>query len=378
MKKVTCIGGEGIGVEVVNATIELLEGMSIEGLELIKQQVGEIAEYKHGKGKVFPDEVKESINDSDAVLFGAAYKKTKEVLHYLRFELDNYAHLRPCKYYPGLPSPLRNPHDLDILFVREGMESTYAALRIGEGSLQDLYDKAVLTRTGLEWERGARYALKIVSDYNCRRIARFACEQTVKRKNNGHRGRLTIVHKANVLPKTDGYFRDIAYEMAKPYRTTHGILINDYFVDDIARRIVKFPEQQDVLLCLNEYGDILSDMAAELAGGIGLAPSGCFGGKVPYFEPIHGSAPDIAGQGISNPIATILSAKMMLEYLGYEKEASLLEKAVREYFLLIENSRENWNFLPRDLVPPELQAQKKFGKTNDVARKILEIYENLY
>ncbi|MHA1313000.1 MAG: isocitrate/isopropylmalate family dehydrogenase [Candidatus Helarchaeota archaeon] len=377
MKKVTCIGGEGIGVEVVNATIELIEGMALPGVELIKQQVGEAAEYKHGKGVVFPDEVKESIQSSDAVLFGAAYKKSKEVLHYLRFDLDNYAHLRPCKYYEGLSSPLADPSQLDILFVREGMESLYAALRIGEGTLEELYDKNVLSRTGKEWEKGGNYALKIVSEYNCKRIARFACEQTVRRKKRGHRGRLTIVHKANVLPKTDGYFRQIAYEVAARYRKEEGILINDYFVDDMARRIVKFPEQQDVLLCLNEYGDILSDMTAELAGGIGLAPSGCFGGKIPYFEPIHGSAPDIAGMNISNPIATILSAKMMLDYLQFKKEATMLEEAVREYFLLAKDPKKNWIFLPRDLVPPDFQSSKKFCHTRDVARKVLKIYHDL-
>lgn len=377
MKTVTCIGGEGIGVEVVNATLDLIEGMALSGLVLTKHKVGEAAEYKYGKGVYFPDEVKESILSSDAVLFGAAYHKTKEVLHYLRFELQNYAHLRPCKYYEGLPSPLRDPSSFDILVVREGMESLYSALRIGEGSLQELYDKEVLSSTIKEWEKNTNYALKIVSDYNCRRIAKYACEQTVKRKQRGHMGRLTIVHKGNVLPKTDGFFRDVAYEVAAPYRKEQGILINDYYVDDMARRVVKFPEQQDVLLCLNEYGDIISDFAAELAGGIGLAPSGCYGGKIPYFEPVHGSAPDIAGLGIANPIGMVRSAKMMLDYLQYKKEAALLEQAIHDYFLLLKDPQKNWSIVPRDLVPPNFQKEKKFCRTRDVTKKILEIYEGI-
>jgi len=379
MKKVTCIGGEGIGVEVVNATVELLKAMAIPNLEIIRERVGAGAEKEHGKGNYFPEAVKETILDSDAVLFGATHEKTVGVLHYLRFVLDNYAHLRPCKYYDGLPSPLADPKHVDMLFVREGMESLYSSIRIGEGRLKTLYDKGILKDPPKEWQEKSFYALKIVSQYNCERISKFAVQETVKRKETGHLGRLTIVHKANVLPKTDGLFKKIAYKTAIPSREEHNILINDYHVDDMARRIIKFPKEQDVLLCMNEYGDILSDLAAEIIGGIGMAPSGCVGGKVPYFEPIHGAGPDIANpfNPIANPIGCILSAKMMLDHIGILKEASMLEDAIKEFCKLVPNMAENWKVIPRDLVPVEFQATQKHAKTRDVVNKIKEIYENL-
>ncbi|MHA1798369.1 MAG: isocitrate/isopropylmalate family dehydrogenase [Candidatus Helarchaeota archaeon] len=384
MKTVTCIGGEGIGVEVVNATFDLLRFMTVPGLELIREKVGIAAEKEHGKGNYFPESVKETILDSDAVLFGATHEKTVEVLHYLRFELDNFAHLRPCKYYEGLPSPLTDPKGIDMLFVREGMESIYSALRIGEGNLKTLYDNQILDSRIIElppkdWKEESYYALKIVSEYNSKRISEFAVQETIKRKKAGHLGRMTIIHKANVLPKTDGLFKKIAYEIASPHREQEGILINDFHVDDMARRIIKFPREQDVLLCMNEYGDILSDLAAEIVGGIGMAPSGCIGGKVPYFEPIHGAAPDIANpfNPIANPIACFLSAKMMLEHLNFYKEAVKLEIAVEEFCKLIENVSENWKFIPRDLVPEEFQAQQKYAKTRDVLFKIRRIYDEI-
>ena len=379
MKTVTCIGGEGIGVEVVNATVDLLRFMAIDNLEIIRAKVGIAAEKEHGKGNYFPDAVKETILSSDAVLFGATHEKTVAILHYLRFVLDNYAHLRPCKYYEGLPSPLSNPKGIDILFVREGMESLYAALQVGEGRLKTLINNKILKDPPENWTDKTYYALKIVSEYNSKRISEFAIDETIRRKKAGHIGRLTIVHKANVLPRTDGLFKKIAYDLAKPYREEYGILINDYHVDDMARRIVKFPHEQDVLLCMNEYGDILSDLAAEIVGGIGMAPSGCVGGKVPYFEPIHGAGPDIADpfNPIANPIGCMLSAKMMLDHLHLYKEAAKLELAVEEFCKLVGNPSENWRVIPRDLVPEQFQREEKHAKTRDVLGKIKEIYENL-
>lgn len=379
MKTVTCIGGEGIGVEVVNATVDLLNFMAIPNLEIVRARVGIAAEKEHGKGNYFPESVKETILNSDAVLFGATHEKTVAVLHYLRFGLDNYAHLRPCKYYDGLPSPLSNPKGIDILFVREGMESLYAALRIGEGRLKKLIDAKILKDIPQDWKEKSNYSLKIVSEYNSTRISEFAVQEAINRKKAGHIGKLTIVHKANVLPRTDGLFKNIAYKIASPHREQDGILINDYHVDDMARRIIKFPHEQDVLLCMNEYGDILSDLAAEMVGGIGMIPSGCVGGKVPYFEPIHGAGPDIADpfNPIANPLGCFLSAKMMLEHIKLYKEAVKLELAVEEFCRLVENPSENWRVIPRDLVPEQFQMEQKHAKTRDVLQKIKEIYEEI-
>jgi isocitrate/isopropylmalate dehydrogenase len=170
-----------------------------------------------------------------------------------------------------------------------------------------------------------RYAVKIVTRDNTARAAHAACRLARRRKANGSPGRLTTAVKWNVLPRSDGYFRDVVRSVAAEYPDLE---FEDYLADDFARRLVADPYDLDVVLLPNLYGDILSDEGAATVGGLGVVPSGCYGEDFAYFEPVHGTAPDIVGRGIINPTATILSAAMLLEHLGLVDQAARLEAAV--------------------------------------------------
>src|SRR5439155_12333675 len=164
-----------------------------------------------------------------------------------------------------------------------------------------------------------------VSRRGTERIARFACELARRRKARGRPGKVTCITKSNVLRRSDGLFQQVAEEVVKGYPD---LAFEHFYVDDGARRLVRFPQSMDVVLAMNLYGDILSDLAAEAAGGLGIAPSGCFGERWAYFESVHGSDPDIAGKGLANATATILSSAMMLEHLGLSGRAARQEAEV--------------------------------------------------
>ncbi|MHA1695361.1 MAG: isocitrate/isopropylmalate family dehydrogenase [Candidatus Helarchaeota archaeon] len=377
MKKICLIGGEGIGIEVVDAAYKVLTELAPQKIEIIKAYAGDQAEKMFGD--TFPQETKEAIDDSNAILFGATHTKAKNVLLYLRFGLDNFANIRPCKLYKGLRTPLKDVNNIDFLIIRENLEGLYSVIRLGEGNIQELVKKEIISED--KYQRffkssNGHYAIKIITEYESKRIAKLACEKTVERKSQGFQGKLTIVHKSNVMMATDGLFKEISYSIAQNYIKKYKIKINDYYVDDMARRLIRFPEQQDVLLTINEYGDILSDLGSELVGGLGVTPSACIGSKHPYFEPVHGSAPDIAGLSIANPIAAILSLKLLLEHLGLD-EAKLLEDSIKQYFLLLENFKENWRYIPKDLVPKIYQQQNKFAKTEQITQKIIDILNKI-
>ncbi|MBD3227573.1 MAG: NAD-dependent isocitrate dehydrogenase [Candidatus Lokiarchaeota archaeon] len=377
LKNICLIGGEGIGIEVINSAKEILEELSLSKTEIIEAHAGQKAEKLIGS--TFPKETKDAIDISDSVLFGATHKKAQGVLLYLRYGLDNFANIRPCKLYHGIISPLREPKAIDFIIVRENLEGLYSVINVGEWNIKKLVRKGILREEKYEkfFHKSTGYfATKIITKYGTQRIAKLACDKVVERKNLGYQGKLTIVHKSNVMPSTDGLFKKEAYSIAEEYIKNDGIIVNDFYVDDMARRLIRFPENQDIILTINEYGDILSDLAAELVGGLGLAPSGCIGGKIPYFEPVHGSAPDIAGQNIANPLAAILSLKMLLEFLEF-KEASLLERAIEKYFILNEDIAKNWKFLPKDLVPKVYQEQKKYAKTTKITEKFINILRKL-
>ncbi|NVM31685.1 MAG: isocitrate/isopropylmalate dehydrogenase family protein [Candidatus Helarchaeota archaeon] len=376
-KKICAIGGEGIGIEVVAAAVEVLKAMDLD-VEIVECDVGEPAVKKFDTP--FPKVTKDAIDDADAILFGATEEKGILAVAYLRFGLQTYANVRPFKYYPGIPSPLNNPEKIDFVFVRENLEGLYAAPRIGEGSIRKLAKKGFISQEALErdWHGGKGvFAVRIATNFECERIARFACELTVKRKNEGHPGKLTIVHKENVLRRTDGLFVKSAYNVAEEYIHKHGIIVDDYYVDDQARRILRYPGDHDVMVLPNEFGDILSDMSAELVGGLGVAPSACIGEEKAYFEPCHGSAPKYYGLNVANPIAAILSSQMMLDYLGFTKEAAKLEAAVAKLIALTADPIKNWRDIPRDFVPADYRDQQKFAKTTEIAQNIIKFYKEL-
>lgn len=220
----------------------------------------------------------------------------------LRKELNVYGNLRPIKSFKGVNCLY---DDVDFLIVRENTEGLYSQ---DETVVED--DEKVI-------------ANKIITKRASERICRLAFNEAVK----GNRKSVVASHKANVLKKTDGLFRDTFYEVSKDYPD---IEVNDYYVDATSMFIVQNPQMFDVIVAGNLYGDILSDEAAGLVGGLGLAPSGNIGDDNGLFEPVHGSAPDIAGKNISNPIAMLLSTSMMLNYLKFNYESELLEKACTE------------------------------------------------
>ncbi|MEZ4605235.1 MAG: isocitrate/isopropylmalate dehydrogenase family protein [Deinococcales bacterium] len=299
MYHICLIPGDGIGLEVVPATKEVLEATGIP-FRFSQVEAGWSTFEKTGVS--VPDSTLQAVKSCDATLAGAFTSPSKKVrgfqgaIRLMRRELDLFANLRPAKSRP-VPGCFQG---LDMLMVRENTQGLYVEneRRYGDVAIAD----AVVTRSASE------------------RIAKLALEQARKRRK-----KLAIVHKANVLPLTSGLFLETAQETAKGYPDVESY---DVIVDAAAMHLVRRPESFDVLVTTNLFGDILSDLMAGLVGGLGLAPSANIGEKHAIFEPVHGSAPDIAGKGIANPTATILTAAMMLEHLGEQAQAERLDKAV--------------------------------------------------
>ena len=357
MKTVVALPGEGIGPEVVDATCEVLVGTGLP-LKILTPPQGAAAVKSHGVP--LPDESKQAARAADGVLFGAAGgPDTSAVVAWLRWEMSAWGGARLIKYHPGMRSPLADPEGIDYLIVRENSEGMYPGR---EGDLEDLArvmpdlkDKS--GKTVKEYGPG-RFAVKVVTPVGAERIARFACRLAKARKARGKPGKVTCVTKSNVMPRSDGLFRETAERVV---REVGGLEFEHFYVDDASRRLVRFPKSMDVVLSMNLYADILSDLGAETAGGLGLAPSGCFGDGWAYFESVHGSAPDIAGRGIANPTATIRSAAMMLEHMGLGAEGERLEAAVARVY--------------RDgkVLTPD---QGGTAKTREMAQAVLAAYRN--
>jgi len=349
MKSVVALPGQGIGIEVVDATCELLMGTGLP-LKISTPP----------QGDPVPEETKRAARQADGVLFGAAGPATSAVVAWLRWEMQAWAGVRPIRFFPGMHSPLADPEGIDYVLLRENSEGIYPGR---EGALADLIDVMpnLSDRTGRrikDFGHEGHFAVKVVTPKGAERIARFACDLARKRKAKGKPGKVTCVTKSNVLRQTDGLFQQTAERIVREA----GLPFEHFHVDDTARRLVRFPKSMDVVLCMNLYGDILSDLGAETAGGLGLAPSGNFGdGGWAYFESVHGSAPDIAGQGIANPTATILSAALMLEHMGMEAEALRLEAAVARVY------RDGKTLTP---------DQGGTAKTREMAQAVLAAYRN--
>ncbi|MBD3229976.1 MAG: hypothetical protein GF329_17470 [Candidatus Lokiarchaeota archaeon] len=380
-KVVVAIGGDGIGPLVVDGTVHVLKGMNIPGLTIREMPAGESAIENHGAA--FPPETREAIDSCDAILFGATEEKALQVIAYLRWGLENFANIRPIKYFEGMETVMKTElvKNVDYTFVREGTEGMYAAAG-KEGKVKSLHRKGVIRKNDLEkWGKNARYAFRIVSKEGTDRIAKVACETCMKRKEEGRgKGLLEIVCKPNVLRQQDKMFIKRIRKVAENFPE---IKVEEYIVDDFARRLLRYPDYHDTIVIPNMLGDILSDEAAEVVGGLGVAGSGVYGPKASYFEPTHGSAPAVLarknynGDPVANPTATVLSAVLMLDYLGYEDESKKLEKAVANTIKGGLDLEANWKTLPRDAVPVEYRKEGKFGSTMDVSQKILDEYKKL-
>jgi isocitrate/isopropylmalate dehydrogenase len=323
-KKVVCLGGQGIGPEVVDAACYVLEEANFN-VDIIKPIHGEAALEQCNS--VFPEKTRMLCDEADAILFGAVKAAGAPILAYLRWVYDNYINVRPVKYYPGARSPLKDPTGIDFVLIRENSEGLYpdreGDLSLLAKNLPGLKDGRVGKAIG-DYGEG-KFAIRVISVRGARRIASYACDYTLQRKKKNFPGKLTCVTKSNILRETCGLFRNAVEEECKKYLE---VTYEHYYIDDMARRLIRYPREMDVIVTSNLFGDILSDEAAELVGGLGLCASACIGGKVAYFEPCHGAAPKYAGKNAANPTAAILAAKLMLDYLRMPSEAQALEKAV--------------------------------------------------
>jgi isocitrate/isopropylmalate dehydrogenase len=319
-KRVCVIPGDDASPEAVLPALGVVKSLECD-IEWLVLPSGEEGQALHGED--WAQVCRDAVDACDTTWFGSASGKTP-VIAYLRWGKNTYANIRPVKYMPGARSPLAHPEGIDFVIVRENMEDMYSGV---EGDLEALRPLALVNRqTGQPIpESGGKFAIKIITEANTRRIVEYGCRLALRRKAQGYPGRVTVSSKYNVLPGTDGYFRRIAQEVAEGFQ---GVEYENFIADDFARRIVAEPHRLDVVVLPNLYGDIFSDEASALVGGLGVAPSGCYGDGFAYFESVHGSAPDIAGKHVINPTATMLSAAMMLRHLGFEEDGERLECAI--------------------------------------------------
>ena len=299
MYNIAIISGDGIGQEVMDSCEYLLDKLNIE----FSFDYGEAGfDCFNKNGTTLPEETVRIANKSDAVLFGASTStpgQPSPIIN-LRKALNVYANIRPIKSYKGV-NCIRD--DIDFVIVRENTEGLYSQVEYGDE--EKMIAERHITRRASE------------------RISKAAFNLCIKREES----KVTCVHKSNVLKKTDGVFKESFYKVAQDYPQ---IKTEDYYVDAMAMYLVTQPQNFDVIVSSNLFGDILSDESAGLVGGLGLAPSGNIGDHNGLFEPVHGSAPDIAGKYIANPCSMILSAAMMLDYLGEWEASNDIKQAVEK------------------------------------------------
>lgn len=316
-KRVVVLPGDDAAPEAVAPALKLLKSMRL-GIEFVEFPPGE--QWVKGETE---HQVRAAIDASDSTLFGATSGKTGGI-GYLRWGKQTYANVRPARWVKGFRSPLARPEGLDFVIVRENLEDLYMGV---EGPLENLAPLKLtsrITRRPLDTTGRGVFAVKVITERNTRRVAEFACRLALERQRRGAQGKVTCACKYNMLAQSDGLFREVVEQVVSGYSA---LKYEQFIVDDFARRLIADPYSLDVVVMPNLYGDILSDAAAGLIGGLGLAPSGCYGEGYAYFESVHGTAPDIRGQHVINPTATILSAVMMLEYLGLNEAAWRLREA---------------------------------------------------
>jgi isocitrate dehydrogenase (NAD+) len=320
--EVTLIPGDGTGPELAEATRRVLEATGVS-FDWDEQQAGADVMDRYG-GNPLPDEVLESIKRTGVALKGPITTPVgvgfRSVNVTLRKTLDLYGQVRPCKSYEGVRSRYE---DVDLIIVREATEDLYAGIEYEEGSddARELADW-VAAHGGKIPERSG-ISIKPLSVEGSRRIVQFAFDYA--RRNN--RRKITAVHKANIMKFSDGLYLRVAREVAEQ---NGDIEFEDRIVDNLCMQLVQRPEEYDVLVLPNLYGDIVSDLAAGLVGGLGLAPGANFGTHAAVFEPTHGSAPKYAGQNKVNPMAMMLSGVLMLRHLEETEAADRLEGAIAE------------------------------------------------
>ena len=320
--RVVLIPGDGTGPELTEATRRVLEATGVD-FQWDVRHAGVDVMDDHG-GNPLPDEVLEAIRETGIALKGPITTPIghgfRSVNVALRKSLDLYAQVRPCKTYSGVRSRFE---DVDLVIVRENTEDLYAGIEFEQGT-DDV-------RELIEWleQRGGKVrpdsgiSIKPISVSGTRRIVQFAFDYA---RSRGRR-KVTAVHKANIMKFSDGLYLNVARAVAAE---NDDLEFDDRIVDNMSMQLVQRPEEYDVLVCPNLYGDVVSDLCAGMIGGLGLAPGANFGEGIAIFEPTHGSAPKYAGQNKVNPMAQMLSGMMMLRHLGEDDAADRLEGAIAE------------------------------------------------
>jgi isopropylmalate/isohomocitrate dehydrogenase-like protein len=335
------ISGDGTGPDVINATIPVLDAVQdvVKGIQL---------EYVYAEaglrgiartGQSLPDETKEILKKCDCCLKGPVTTpeepgSPKSAVVQIRMMFDLYANLRPVKILPNVPSLKPN---IDLLIVRENTEGLYSGTEF---------------MTGVD----AAVAVRLITRPACERIARYAFNMAMKRRKQ-----LTYVHKGNILKITDGIFKDSVLKVAKEFPQVEA---SEARIDAIAMNLIKNPERYDVIVTTNLFGDIISDEAAQIVGGLGVAPGANIGESYGMFEPVHGSAPKYEGLDKVNPIATILAAKMMMEWLGSTEASDRIQRAV-------ESVLTEGKVMTYDIAPPGVTPAKCSEMGKRIAQEIL-------
>ncbi len=323
---ITLLPGDGIGPEVTSAAVACVEATAKKhnfGVTWEREFIGETS-VKMGN-EVLEEGVLDSIRKNKVALKGPTTTPMgygfRSVNVALRRRLDLYANLRPARLLPGVKSRYSA---VDITVIRENTEDLYAEIEFDVGKRDTArFIKFIEVTLGIQKRKDSAVAVRPISEFGSKRIAKYAFENAKLFK----RKKVTAVHKSNILKFTDGLFLRSSQEVAKNYKN---IPFDTMVFDNLCQNLVTKPEQFDVLLCPNFYGDVVSELCAGLVVGVGVAPAANMGDKIAVFEPAHGSSPKHAGKNEVNPTASILSAVMMLHYIGQEKAALDLERAVIE------------------------------------------------
>jgi len=334
MYKLALIPGDGIGPEISKATksvLNLIHDKYDVKFDVIDIEAGDLSVKK--TGKALPDHSFQAIKNSDVCMKAPVGESAADVIVYLRRVFDLYANIRPAKVYPNIPALKEN---IDLVIVRENTEDVYAGL---EYDFQD-----------------ASIAIRLITKKASTRIAEYAFK--LARFRNQKKS-VVAVHKANLLRVTDGLFASSCREVAKKYSD---IKFSEMYVDACSMNLIRNPEDFDVIVTTNLFGDILSDEAAQVVGSLGIAPAANIGDDFAIFEPVHGSAPDIAGKGIANPLSFILSARMMLDWLAMknnDKKCSVAALTIEDAVMKV---------LAKGIKTPDIGGN---NRTDDVTNAII-------
>lgn len=336
------IEGDGVGEDIWHASREALEESVLKAykgekkIQWISLLAGEKALER--KGDLLPEETLVTVKKHKVAIKGPLTTPVgggfRSVNVFLRQVFDLYVCMRPIRYFSGLPSPLKKPEPVNFIIFRENTEDIYKGIEWKEGSDEArLFITFLKEKMGVSLSDDSGVGVKPMSRSGTTRFARWVIDYAIKNK----RKTITVVHKGNIMKYTEGAFREWAYEVAKEYSaqvTFNGdkdkILFNDRIADNMFMQVILRPEEYDILLCPNLNGDYLSDACAALIGGLGVAPGANIGDDVAIFEPTHGSAPKYAGKDVSNPTSFLLSGAMLFRYIGLEKSAALLERAIED------------------------------------------------